>query len=449
MNPTWRRAPILERLAPLTLILICALALRVLAALAMEWYVERNTTYRLCVFPDAVYYWLLARTIRLGTRYEIVEWGNIAHRALRTPGYPLFLAACQAVFGERPLFVRLVQAALSTGSVWLVYRLTKQIEANSGDERSAQRRRWNAPLWAAALTALNPYYVAMSALVLSEALFTPLLLVSLWCLAVFWRSVDEQEETAGRPATSRDGLVALGAGAAGGAAILTRPSWGLFLPAVLFFWVTAYVVRGHQRRRLAAFRGAALVLAGIVVVMGPWWARNARVYGRFVPTAVWLGASLYDGLNPRATGASDMAFLAEAEFRGLDEVHQDAALTARALEFARAQPRRVLELAVIKLWRYWCPWPNASEYRSPVACVASALLVVPLYLLMLVGAYNRRRDWRALMLLAGPALYFAAVHTLFVSSIRYRIPSEPPAMGLAAIGIRSIASRWEKATRPT
>ena len=298
MNPRWRRAPILERLAPLILILMCALALRVLAALAVEWYVERNTTYRLCVFPDAVYYWLLARTIRLGTRYEIVEWGNIAHRALRTPGYPLFLAACQAVFGERPLFVRLVQAALSTGSVWFVYRLTKQIDANSGDERSAQPRRWNAALWAAALTALNPYYVAMSALVLSEALFTPLLLVSLWCLAVLWRSVDEQEETAGRPATLRDVLVALGAGAAGAAAILTRPSWGLFLPAVLFFWVTAHVVRGHQRRRLAAFRGAALVLAGIVVVIGPWWARNARVYGRFVPTAVWLGASLYDGLNP-------------------------------------------------------------------------------------------------------------------------------------------------------
>ena len=26
--------------------------------------------------------------------------------------------------------------------------------------------------------------------------------------------------------------------------------------------------------------------------------------------------------------------------------------------------RRVLELAVIKLGRYWSPWPNASGYRS-------------------------------------------------------------------------------------
>ena len=53
--------------------------------------------------------------------------------------------------------------------------------------------------------------------------------------------------------------------------------------------------------------------------MAPWWVRNARVYGRFVPTALWMGASLYDGLNPAATGASDMRFLDEPEIWPLDE----------------------------------------------------------------------------------------------------------------------------------
>src|ERR1017187_628970 len=191
MCTTWRRAPVLQRLASLSLVLMAALALRMLAALAVQWYVERNGGARLCVFPDAGYYWLLARAIRLGTPYEIVEWGNIAHRALRTPGYPLFLAACQACFGERPLAVRFVQAVLGTVSVWLVYHLTRQIVAKSVGQQSIQQLRPNAPLVAAALTAFNPYYVAMSELILSEALFTPLLLLSLWCLAVLWRSVEQ------------------------------------------------------------------------------------------------------------------------------------------------------------------------------------------------------------------------------------------------------------------
>ncbi len=447
MCMNWRRAPVIPRPASLTLALVSALVLRVLAAYAVQWYAERHDAVRLCVFPDARYYWLLARTIRLGVPYEIVEWGNIAHRALRTPGYPLFLAACQACFGERPLAVRLVQAVLGTASVWLVYRLTRQIDAKHVNEQRIERRFANAPLVAAALTAVNPYYVAMSELLLSEALFTPLLLLCLWCLAVIWRSIDGLMGEGGRPNARRAGLVALAAGLSGGAAILTRPSWALFLPAVLLVWVIASAFRGENSRTAAAFRAAVLVLAGMVLVMGPWWIRNARIYGRFVPTAVWLGACLYDGLNPHATGASDMKFLENPEFRPLDETGQDAVLTRRALEFARSQPRRVLELAAIKYWRYWSPWPNANEYRSPGAAVASALLVIPLYLLILAGVWNRRHDLDALLLLAGPVLYFCAVHAVFVSSIRYRIPAEPAVMGLAAIGLRSIATRVFAARR--
>jgi 4-amino-4-deoxy-L-arabinose transferase-like glycosyltransferase len=423
-------------------VLAVALALRLLAAGAVEWFVRRSGTGRLCVFPDTEYYWLLARAIRTGGAYEVVEWGHIRLRAVRTPGYPLFLAACQACFGESPLAARLVQAALGTASVWLVYCLTRQVGPCRAPEAGALPPRWTAPLLAAALVAVNPYDVAISEVLLSEALFIPLLLLLLWGLATLTRPYDEPEFS-----VAQSSLVALATGVAGGAAVLTRPSFALFPPAVLLGWLIACTAGSDRRWRTASWRGSVLVLVGFVLVMGPWWIRNAQIYGRFVPTSLWLGASLYDGLNPQATGASNMSFRDEPEFRMLEELDQDAALTRRALDFARSDPLRVLELAKIKLGRYWSPWLNAERYRSRALAVASAVVVIPMYLLLVAGAWKRRRDPRALVLLAGPLLYFCAFHLVFVSSVRYRIAGDVAATGLAAIGLESIIRRVRAATQ--
>src|SRR5947209_7224971 len=108
-------------------VLEAALAARVLAACAVQWYVDRGPTPRICIFPDAEYYWALAGTIREGSLYEIVEWGDIPHFALRTPGYPLFLAACRTLLGEHPMGVRLAQAGLGAVTVWLAHRLTRTV----------------------------------------------------------------------------------------------------------------------------------------------------------------------------------------------------------------------------------------------------------------------------------------------------------------------------------
>ncbi|MDR3635953.1 MAG: glycosyltransferase family 39 protein [Isosphaeraceae bacterium] len=414
----------IDRAASLTLVLEWALGLRVLAADVVQWLTERKG--KLCLFPDADIYWHLARTIRQGEPFEVVLWGDLPHFALRTPGYPLFLALCQAVCGESPLAVRLVQAVIGAASVWLVFRLTRTLAA--ADRGLAGP--WSTPLVAAALAAIDPYYVGTAALLLSEAVFIPLIVLSLWGLAVLW----------GPPSSSRPvATVAWAAtvGAASGAAVLVRPSWALCVPALLLAWV-AFSGRGH---RLRAVRGALIVALAAAVVMAPWWVRNARVFGKFVPTALWMGASLYDGLNPHATGASDMEFVNEPDIWPLGEEAQDAELRRRAVAFARANPGRTAQLAGIKLLRYWSPWPNAETLRSPWVAVAWAMWTLPLYVLWAAGAWDRRRDARALVLLAGPLLYFCGLHMIFAGSMRYRIPGAVPALGLAAIGLRSLIER--------
>jgi 4-amino-4-deoxy-L-arabinose transferase-like glycosyltransferase len=430
----------LRQLSAPGVVLAVALLSRMIAAGVMQSYVARLRPPRLCFFPDTNYYWLLARAIREGRPYEIVEQGTISFKAMRTPGYPLFLAACQAILGEWPLGVRLVQAVLGTASVWLVYLLTRRCEPSHATGCAGAARCRRATLAAAILAAIDPYYIAISELLLSEALFIPLLLASVLGIAILWRTRDEAETvTPGRRA-----LIAIASGVAGGAAILARPSFALFIPCVLVCWIAASAFSRDRRLLRVAIRSAILVAAGVAVVMGPWWVRNARTYGRFVATSVWFGASLYDGLNPAATGASDMKFREQADIRTLDELEQDATLTRRAVAFARENPGRVLELALIKFGRYFSPWPNAEEIRSPWLAVLSATIVIPVYCLIIAGLWQRRRDARALVLLAGPLVYFCAMHLVFVSSIRYRIPGEMVAATLAGMGfarMRELRSR--------
>ncbi len=434
---------VLHRTAAPAAVLAVALLSRALAAGALQWVIQRKTPGRLCIFDDANYYWLLARTIRTGSTYEIIEWGTISHRALRTPGYPLFLAACHVLFGEWPLRVRLIQAVLGALSVGLVYLLTQRLDKRSEILAARGFSLQVAPLFAAILAAVNPYYVAISELLLSEALFIPLMLATLWGLAILWSAHDGTDRS-GKPIARRRALIAIAVGAVDGAAVLTRPSFGLFLPIALIIWVLASARSRESRRVKDALQGLVLCTVGFVLVMSPWWVRNAHTYGRFVPTSIWLGASLYDGLSPAATGASDMDFLTAPEFRTLDEVNQDATLKRRSLEFAHENPARVLELALIKLGRYWSVWPNADEYRNVGLAVTSALIVLPVYFLTIAGVWDRRRDVRALVLLGGPVIYFCFVHMIFVSSIRYRIPGEMVAVSLAGIGFASIVSRLKR-----
>ena len=391
-----------------------ALFLRVAAADLVQWWAQRR--HALCLFPDTTIYWGLAKKVVNGEPFEVVFWGDLPHFALRTPGYPLFLAGCQWLFGARALPARLVQSFLGAACVVLVARLVLR----ALPERPTWRG-WSIPFIAAAFTAFDPFVISNSAFLLSEALFLPLMLLAQCAFAELWTSTSSNH---------RRTAWALAAGVVSGAAVLVRPSWSLYLPMLLVFWLL--LGRGSFRGKLG---GSGLVVLGFVLIMAPWWARNAAIHGKFVPTALWMGASLYDGINPRATGASDMEFLNEPDFWPLDEAAQDKLLGDRALAFAREHPGRVARLALSKAGRFWSPWPNAEGFASIPVALVSCLIVLPIFGLTALGVWRSRRDPTALVLLALPLLYTFALHLFFVSSMRYRIPVFVPALGFTAMAV--------------
>jgi hypothetical protein len=182
--------------------------------------------------------------------------------------------------------------------------------------------------------------------------------------------------------------------------------------------------------------------------------------GTWIWTTTNGGITAYDGFNPDATGASDQSFVqAMAELRRLGEIGRDEHLKRLATEYAREHPRRVAQLAVIKMGRTWSPIPLSADYSSLKYKLVGLLYSLPLDLLVIAGLIVNVRDGglpkAAKVFLLTPAIYFTIVHALSVGSLRYRIPVEPPMAILAASGAAAAVrrllpgrvDRWKRAGR--
>jgi 4-amino-4-deoxy-L-arabinose transferase-like glycosyltransferase len=424
-------------LGQLAVILVVALALRLGAG--WVWQARLDGQFG---FGDSASYWALARAVARGEPYQ---YGQA--RVFRTPGYPVLLAPVLLVAGGEPsvMWARAESALLGTLSVAAVWWLGRMLfDARAG-------------LIAASIAAVYPGAIAMGVLVLSEAAFCPLMVLHLILWTAAWNAA-----SAGRTA-----MLSGAAGLVAGAATLVRPSWLLFVP---FAMIVGLVGGRHRRRHLGV--GAAM-LAALVAAMIPWWVRNARVTGRFVPTTLQVGASLYDGLNREATGASNMTPVdqAAAQFTEADrapsarpsevqspetrspqsqgtdtrsmgtrgaqsqstfEYRLDRHLRAEALAWARSHPGRVARLAIVKLGRLWNFWPNEAAFSAWAIRLAMLATYVPVMVLAVIGAARAiHRGWPYVLCWL-PAVYFTLLHVVFVSSIRYRQPAMLALMVLAA-----------------
>lgn len=424
-------------------IVVFAILLRMIAAVVWQFQCEAiGKTLR---FGDSYSYWTIARNVVVDGQYQ---FGSSESKIFRAPVYPLVLTpfawcehSCLGGFAQWPsvLMSRFLGCFLGGFVVWLVMRWTREIAGVRASRCSG------------ILAATYCGAVGMSIFVLSEAVATPLIVLSMWLL---WRSITILLSEQG----ARGYVWTIGSAIAFGGACLARPSWGLWPLVVFSFLLIASKPTSWFYLRKLFFCG--LVFLGVVVlVMAPWWVRNYTITGKFVPTTLQVGASLYDGWHPGASGSSDenMEFSMQAMHRIVQEESMlanpgevlestlewriDRRLHKEAWEWAIGNPSDALRLGLIKFRKTWSPVPQARELSNRWVRWWEALSYLLIVVLSVLGLYRLRVDrkrWADGIWMALPCVYLAILHMVFVGSVRYRQPGVLVLCGLAGIGLASL-----------
>lgn len=307
------------------------------------------------------------------------------------------------------LTLRLADIALSSATIWLVWRLSHEIFAHPG-----------AALLAAFAAAVWPHFAFYAVSGLTETAF-----VFIVCLGFLLLYRDKW----------------LAAAVCLVLSILIRPSLELLLPILMFAFASVV----HRTGARIALTRVAILGVVYLVVMAPWWVHQHAKYGAFVRLNLGDGIVLYSGNNAmnRTGGGITDVDVDLTPFNHLRDqpVARNEAMKQAAIAFIGDNPIRFIELAGLKFVRFWRLWPHTPQYQNAAIIVVS-LLSYGVMLLATIGFLIRhaRAFWRPVLPILLYAGYLTAVHMVTIGSIRYRFPLEPFLIILGSYVIVRIAT---------
>lgn len=223
--------------------------------------------------------------------------------ALFPPVLPLLLAAVGLVAPLNAATLTILNALVDCVAAWLLIRLARLLDAPQ------------IGLPAALAYLLWPSIALMSPLAYKEGLVIALLLGTVVCLF----------EQAARPGLRW----AIASGLAAGALLMTQPALATLLP--ILFLAGARQFQNWRRWVLVSAVAGAMAL----LVMLPWWIRNALIFGQFIPLTTSGGLALWEGAQP---GGGVVWQPPPAAWNGLNELDAARAATADAWRIISADP---------------------------------------------------------------------------------------------------------------
>jgi 4-amino-4-deoxy-L-arabinose transferase-like glycosyltransferase len=357
-------------------------------------------------------------------------WNSGELTSRRPPLYPALLAGVWKTVGERSFqTVRVLQILMAGLTAILVYQLGRR----AFNESIAIR--------AAALFWMYPTLLYFNFTILSETLFTFLL------IAFVWFTVKLAQEPRA--------WTAVLCGMALGLAALTRSVlWPLPL---VFCPLLVAIIPGRVASRIAL---AALVLVGYAIPVVPWAVRNTRLQGVVTIVDTMGGRNLrmgnyehtpedhmWDAVAIRGEENWAVQLAQERPGETLTEGQTDKWAQQKAVEYILANPLTTARRGLIKLADFWGierEYAGAVQkhyYRSPrfFELSAATLIVVAFIgtaVLGTAGIWLARPHWRVHIALLVPILALMGAHSLAFGHSRYHVPLMP-IMGLYACALLS------------
>jgi hypothetical protein len=440
-------------------------------ALGFIWYQRPDWDV---AWTDQGGYQLLANgLVRSGQFTRYPDASPFVPEAIRTPGYPLFVALVYRAFGVSHLAVALVQAAMFVGLCLVVYLLAKEITTIPTSRAAALLTACYPPI---------PYY---GALILTEVWTTCILVLAMYLCVLAMR-------------TQRTWVFAE-SGLCLGLTALSRPVFillPLFLMAAALTPLTA-LEGGAARPRRNAMAGWAVLLCVSLLTVTPWFLYNHRHFGRFTLSAaggigrpVWEGswqgmwsgrlqATLTD-LADRPPSDQELADRVRALAR---ETHLDPTpmllyvtqwREIRRIWTRPAAPRERVDARIEGDQEYlrvgvtnikvapvkylarrvtrglFVLWVGELPIRYTQINHVSRSVIVVIWLvqlmligLALVGFLCTWRDGRQMVaaVLAAPLVYVTIVHFFLLTEARQSLPVKPLLLIFAAIGLVRLVGR--------